>query len=384
MYFDDYSTSFQSLYSPMYNLQTSYSAIGGGAYGAGAGYGAGMGMSAGMYPGMGVYNGSMTNIAVGQFGADQLIKNDDKLNNYYARPIATHKKKDELPTILGIIGTALGTAALLLAMRKGKKAKTPAPAPAPAPAPTPGPIPTPGPSSVTPNVPSVVIKPVGGTPVPVPTPGPIPTPGPTPGPIPTPGPSSVTPNVPSVVIKPVSGVPAPVKPNLQSVAVDTPFEEVVSQRLLNAPSQTLGLPHITGAQNGTLPVLRQGNKVDLKPISEYLPKDNMFSTLPASAAVSADDVVTTIKGYLPAPGETAKIKAGMEKLQQRAVLPSSGEVYGATQQSILNKANDNFIMHHPEFAGKGQMVYAENAGNSIADTAKGADKLAALLRQLQA
>ena len=341
MYFDDYSTSFQSLYSPMYNLQTSYSAIGGGAYGAGAGYGAGMGMSAGMYPGMGVYNGSMTNIAVGQFGADQLIKNDDKLNNYYARPIATHKKKDELPTILGIIGTALGTAALLLAMRKGKQAKTPAPAPAPAPAPTPGPIPTPGPSSVTPNVPSVVIK-------------------------------------------PVSGVPAPVKPNLQSVAVDTPFEEVVSQRLLNAPSQTLGLPHITGAQNGTLPVLRQGNKVDLKPISEYLPKDNMFSTLPASAAVSADDVVTTIKGYLPAPGETAKIKAGMEKLQQRAVLPSSGEVYGATQQSILNKANDNFIMHHPEFAGKGQMVYAENACNSIADTAKGADKLAALLRQLQA
>ena len=157
MYFDDYSTSFQSLYSPMYNLQTNYSATMN-PYAGGMGYGMGMGM----YPGMmGLFN-PMAGIGVGQFGADYLIKNDGNQNNYYTRPIPAYKAKDEVPTILGILGTALGTAAMLLALRKGKKAPkikgnttpvTPTPvAPSPV-APTPV-APTPvGPTAPRPTVP---------------------------------------------------------------------------------------------------------------------------------------------------------------------------------------------------------------------------------------
>ena len=128
MNFDNYSTSFQSLMSPMYNVQANYSAIAGGY---GNGYGAGLGMG-GYYPGMGAgYMGMggfmtpMNGVGIGQFNADYLIKNDDKNNNYYARPVAVHKKHDEVPTMLGILGTALGTAALLLALAKGKKFKWP-------------------------------------------------------------------------------------------------------------------------------------------------------------------------------------------------------------------------------------------------------------------
>ena len=130
MNFDNYSTSFQSLMSPMYNVQANYNAMAGGY---GNGYGAGLGMG-GYYPGMGAgYMGMgmggfmtpMNGVGIGQFNADYLIKNDDKNNNYYARPIAAHKKHDEVPTMLGIIGTALGTAALLLALAKGKKVKMP-------------------------------------------------------------------------------------------------------------------------------------------------------------------------------------------------------------------------------------------------------------------
>ena len=130
MYFDDYSTSFQSLYKPMYNLQPGNATINANM----AGVGAGAGMIGGQAMGMGGYT-PMAQVGIGQFGPDQLIRNNEQKNNYYARPIAAHKVKDETPTILGIIGTALGTAALLLALRKGKKVK---PNPVP---PNPGPTP---------------------------------------------------------------------------------------------------------------------------------------------------------------------------------------------------------------------------------------------------
>ena len=136
MYFDDYSTSFQSLYKPMYNLQPGNVTAAAGATGAtGVTNGVGAGMVGGY---MGGYNTPMAQVGIGQFGPDQLVKNNEQKNNYYARPIAAHKVKDETPMILGIIGTALGTAALLLALKKGKKV-TPTPVP---PTPTP-PVPTP-------------------------------------------------------------------------------------------------------------------------------------------------------------------------------------------------------------------------------------------------
>lgn len=126
---ENYNTSFQSLMGPMYNVNANYSA-----YGMGAGMG---GYGAGSY-GMGLGNcgymgGMMTpiaNVGIGQFNGDYLIKDDSKNNNYYARPVAVHKKKDETGTILGVVGTALGTLALLAALRKGKKVNIP-PTPVP-------------------------------------------------------------------------------------------------------------------------------------------------------------------------------------------------------------------------------------------------------------
>jgi len=111
---ENFNTSFQSLMNPMYNINANY-----GGYGIGAGFG-GYGMGNGGY--MGGFMTPLANVGVGQFNGDYLIKNDAQNNNYYARPVAVHKKKDETGTILGIIGTALGTAALLAALRKGKPA----------------------------------------------------------------------------------------------------------------------------------------------------------------------------------------------------------------------------------------------------------------------
>ena len=126
MNFDTYATSFQSLMSPMYNLSTNYNAtINNGAV-ANSGANAGNGTpGAGGYGNYSAYGfmSPMTNIGIGQFNADHLVKGDDKINNYYARTIATHKTKDELPTILGILGTALGTAALITALCKGRGAE---------------------------------------------------------------------------------------------------------------------------------------------------------------------------------------------------------------------------------------------------------------------
>ena len=86
MNFDNYSTSFQSLMGPMYNVQANYSAMTGGY---GNGYGAGFGMG-GYYPGMGAgYMGMgmggfmtpMNGVGIGQFNADYLIKNDEKFKD---------------------------------------------------------------------------------------------------------------------------------------------------------------------------------------------------------------------------------------------------------------------------------------------------------------
>ena len=120
MNFDNYSTSFQSLMSPTYNVMANYNAVNNGNNGYYGGYSS---YGFGNYNGFG-YGGfisPMSNVGIGQFTADYLIKDDDRNNNYYTRPIAVHKKKDETGTILGIIGTALGTAALLLSLRKGRR-----------------------------------------------------------------------------------------------------------------------------------------------------------------------------------------------------------------------------------------------------------------------
>ena len=76
MYFDDYSTSFQSLYKPMYNMSANYNLM------AGANGMAGAGVTGAAAAGSGYAGGWMMNplqnVGVGQFGPDQLIQNNDQ------------------------------------------------------------------------------------------------------------------------------------------------------------------------------------------------------------------------------------------------------------------------------------------------------------------
>lgn len=326
MYFDDYSTSFQSLYSPMYNLQTTYSANMN-PYG---GYGFGAGYCAGMYPGMGMLMNPLAGVGVGQFNGDYLVRNEDQRNNYYARPIATHKKKDELPAILGIIGTALGTAAVLLALRKGKKIKNPV------------------------NGPVVPPAPVRPTTTPITDPSRL-------------IPETATPVNP---VKPVVNVPTnPVNPIVNPIV-----NPVVSR-----PVTPTSSPVQTGNVKGLLPA---GNTVNpqLKPIEYYYGNNNNLFNLPANqqavkgllpaASASTGNVkgllpaapasTGNVKGLLPAaqtstgnvkgllPAHTpSKMEVARERLETARNLPSSGEVYllpekGSYISPVITRKNNRF------------------------------------------
>ena len=240
MNFDTYSTSFQSLMKPMYNLNANYTLGMGGYPGAGAGmYGAGF-MNPAM---MGMYAmGPMANVGIGQFRADYLLQGEDQMNNYYARPVPVHKKENETGTILGIIGTALGTAALLAALAKGKFRGVRVPRPT---------RPTGGV-----NNPPIGPKPTTGTTTPGPT-----TPGPT-----TPGPTTPGPKTPPApkggnTQNPPLGLPAPqgsqvagyLPPytskmqnalNKQAAAMNLPS----SGNVITAPGAIANTPAIAGAE----------------------------------------------------------------------------------------------------------------------------------------
>ena len=122
--YDNYGTSFQSLYSPMGIVQSNYSYLnpGAGMNGAAGAYGAG-------YPGMNTnisnnfYSGFYDPLA-NQMTQEALLKHDKDNNDYYARPIAPHIKEDNTGTILGAIATGVSALALLAALRKGKLPKT--------------------------------------------------------------------------------------------------------------------------------------------------------------------------------------------------------------------------------------------------------------------
>ena len=413
MYFDDYSTSFQSLMGPMYNVQANYSANIGGAAGAAVGAGAGSVNNTSIYN-MG-YISPMMNVGVGQFGADQLIKGDQFKNNYYTRPIAAHKKKDELPTILGIVGTALGTAALLYALTKGRGRKapsprpnpTPGPVPTPTPTPTPGPIPTPNPNNVRGLLPHKPIDPnslpavrynhptfsgssnagsnIGGTGSNVGGTGSN-IGGVGSSPINTGAGTSVGGNgsLPATINNPVStpiitGVPTGRNSNsrIQDIAVDVPFEEIgrfslpasnvrgalpapAAQPALASGSSVRGyLPLPDARTNNSLPVLASNNS-NLKPISEFLPKnESLVGNLPAAEGTK----------YLPLPDSRTKTS-----------LPIPMNVA---------KAEQNLFAVRPDLASQGNVVYTTHTpatlqeGYSIGSNAKGADKLAQLLAQMQ-
>ena len=123
MGFDDYSTSFQSMYSPMGNVYSTYNASSFGPNGAGAGINSSVNSNTNIsnsYSNRFAYMDPLMN----QINADSLIKNDKDINNDYTRPIEPHRKNDELGTILGIVGATLGTIALACAL-KGRFKKVP-------------------------------------------------------------------------------------------------------------------------------------------------------------------------------------------------------------------------------------------------------------------
>ena len=417
MNFDTYSTSFQSLMKPMYNVNANYT-LGMGGYpgAAGAGIGAGY-MNPAM---MGMYAmGPMANVGIGQFRADYLLKGEDQLNNYYARPIAVHKKKDELPTILGILGTALGTAALLVALAKGKFKRSPRPLP---------PAGTTGGAGAT-GAAGGAGAPTGGLPT-----GGLPTGGanaPTGG-IPTGGNSQVAGllphkpinpnslpapiyNNPTIVgagaTTPVTGTTAPVTGSVAQPAGYLPAHTSRVQNALNKQAAAMNLPssgnvYTTPVNISGVPATVGNSVVVPSPVAHNASGVTILnpghrSNMPvASWKFGAEDVpfeevkVATkalggsqVKGALPAPAYVAKQQAAMN-------LPSSGNVYTtpltASQQTPAMIANNNLNAVRPDLASNGSVVYTTHTpetlanGYSIGQNAKGADKLAALLAQMQA
>ena len=112
---DNFNTRFESLYSPMGNIQANYN-IGGGYL---PGYPSGMNanIAPGSGYGYGIYGGygNVVDPLISQRTREAVIKNDQHINNYHGRPIPADVPSDDMPTILGILGTALGSVALAIA-----------------------------------------------------------------------------------------------------------------------------------------------------------------------------------------------------------------------------------------------------------------------------
>ena len=446
MNFDTYSTSFQSLMKPMYNVNANYTmGMGGYPGAAGAGIGAGY-MNPAM---MGMYAmGPMANVGIGQFRADYLLKGEDQLNNYYARPIAVHKKKDELPTILGILGTALGTAALLTALAKGKFKRSPRPLPPAgttggagatggaggAGAPTGG-LPTGGANAPTGGIPT------GGNPQ---VAGLLPHKPINPNSLPAPiynNPTIVNSGAAAPITgstapitgatAPITGATTPVTGNgaQSTIAGYLPAHTSRVQNALNKQAAAMNLPssgnvyttpiaqpagylpaHTSRVQNAlnkqaaAMNLPSSGN-VYTTPIAQpagYLPAhtSRVQNALNKQAAAmdlpSSGNVYTTPSaqpaGYLPA--HTSRVQNALNKQAAAMDLPSSGNVYTtpltASQQTPAMIANNNLNAVRPDLASNGSVVYTTHTpetlanGYSIGQNAKGADKLAALLAQMQA
>ncbi len=400
MNFDNYSTSFQSLMSPTYNVMANYNAVNNGNNGYYGGYSS---YGFGNYNGFG-YGGfisPMSNVGIGQFTADYLIKDDDRNNNYYTRPIAVHKKKDETGTILGIIGTALGTAALLLSLRKGRRPSRAVTNPTNPvnpvrPANPVNPVhptnPTnpvnPGGNPVNPQGTNIkgylppytgttttVNTPAGGTPV-VPTGGNQVNPGNTivKGLLPphVDRRADAIAKQQAAMNQPSSGVvytpPEPKAPAglLPQHTATTPVNPAVSAKpnigplsdYLPKPQQTFNIPQqgikgcLPASTSSNLPVHVPSNRADLGPIENYLPKQQQTFNIPQQG----------IKGCLPAStssnlpvhvpsnrADLGPIENYLPKQQQTFNIPQQGGTKGLlppheyTIQELYNKASERLM-----------------------------------------
>ena len=380
MNFDTYSTSFQSLMKPMYNVNANYMMGAGGFGGAGAGIYGGY-MNPAM---MGMYAmGPMANIGVGQFNANYLLQGEDQMNNYYARPIAAHKKENDTGTILGILGTALGTAALIAAMAKGKFRRVPGNGRAPITPPPAGggttnpPIRPTGSSTV---VPSSVAPQAKTAPAPAVT---APAPAQTAAPAPAVAASAPTGTTPA----PTGTTPAPVKPNLPPLA-----------DLLKAQGPSIVLPAASNAATATAPAATQ--------IAGYLPapavSQRMQNALNKQAAAmnlpSSGNVITTplTPQQATAAGiRTPEAQAAYDRVLAQQFKPGlKREAARADARAAFrtpaDMANQKLNEVRPDLGSQGAVVHTTHtpetisAGYSIGSNAKGADQLAALLAQMKA
>ena len=380
MNFDTYSTSFQSLMKPMYNVNANYMMGAGGFGGAGAGIYGGY-MNPAM---MGMYAmGPMANIGVGQFNANYLLQGEDQMNNYYARPIAAHKKENDTGTILGILGTALGTAALIAAMAKGKFRRVPGNGRAPITPPPAGggttnpPIRPTGSSTV---VPSSAAPQAKTAPAPAVT---APAPAQTAAPAPVVTASAPTGTTPA----PTGTTPAPVKPNLPPLA-----------DLLKAQGPSIVLPAASNAATATAPAATQ--------IAGYLPapavSQRMQNALNKQAAAmnlpSSGNVITTplTPQQATAAGiRTPEAQAAYDRVLAQQFKPGlKREAARADARAAFrtpaDMANQKLNEVRPDLGSQGAVVHTTHtpetisAGYSIGSNAKGADQLAALLAQMKA
>ncbi len=319
MNFDTYATSFQSLMSPMYNLSTNYNAtINNGAV-ANSGANAGNGTpGAGGYGNYSAYGfmSPMTNIGIGQFNADHLVKGDDKINNYYARPIATHKTKDELPTILGILGTALGTAALITALCKGRGAEAAKKA---------GTYlgKTKG-NKIKYTVPprQVSRRHVKGQKT---------------------NPTVTTSGVPTTNVAPYATTPKYLNPNTPAGPNNQMFSML--NHGLNNPTT---IPQPATSNWAPKPVIYKNGTRKALPYSTRNKENITASLLPPQTAAGA---TTQIKGLLPQ--RTARQQAALAKQEAAMNLPSSGQVWA---DEIAPKAQQ--VVETSQAAATGEYVYA--------------------------
>ena len=308
--YDNYSTSFQSLYSPMGIVQSNYSYVnpGAGMNGTAGGYGAG-------YPG-----GMNTNISNNYYGGfydplanqmttESLLKHEKDNNDYYARPVPAYIKDDNTGTILGAIATGISALALLAALRKGK------------------PVMKPRSGAGAPHAP--VFNSTGGarsgaTANPTGTAGTAgPKPGATAG---TGAPTGATsgagakPNFSSQAANPTTGA----KPNS---AAQQPSNPALGPHNPNPAGQSasspIGTPN-TGAANQTAqaPVPQPALPQYTSRMQAALDKQAAAMNLPSSG-----QVYTTPYTQPALPQYTSRMQAALDKQAAAMNLPSSGQVY---------------------------------------------------------
>ena len=325
MGYDNFGTSFYSLYSPMGRVQSNYSYINPNNPSAGAGDAASNINNINNY-----YTGFYDPLA-SQMTKESLLKHVEPHNDYYARPIPAHIKTDNTGTILGAAATGLSALALIAALRKGK-----APAAAVRQAATP------------PTAQTIVLNPppyasknaaaysnrfknwvnkgfnnpgTSGAATRGATPNPTGSASPT-------GNSGFSANPTGAAgSTPISGA-APVSPNTAAPQYALPQYTSKMQAALNKQAAAMNLP--SSGQVYTTPYIRPALPQYTSKVQNALDKQTAAMNLPSSGQVYTTPYIR------PAlPQYTSKVQNALDKQTAAMNLPSSGQVY----TTPYNRAN---------------------------------------------